>query len=121
MIDKGVCDKGFIWHSSKCECECDKSYDFGEYLGYENCKSRKRLVDKLVEECTENVKEEEIAKITLTENCTNAVLACCTLRYFQQSLQSTLELVLILFTTNTWIIIKKTAPRYDYVYQETNY
>ena len=28
--------------------------DFGEYLDYENCKARKKLVDKLVEECTEN-------------------------------------------------------------------
>ena len=28
-----------------------KSCDVGEYLDYENCKCRKRLVDKLVEEC----------------------------------------------------------------------
>ena len=37
----------------------------------------------------------------------NVVLAYCTLRCFQYSLQSTLELVLILFTTNTRNIIKK--------------
>ena len=35
------------------ECECDKSCDVGEYLDYENCKCRKRLVDNLIEECTE--------------------------------------------------------------------
>ena len=29
LIDKGVCDKGFIWNSSNCECECDKSFDIG--------------------------------------------------------------------------------------------
>ena len=23
-IDKGVCDKGFIWNPSNCECECYK-------------------------------------------------------------------------------------------------
>ena len=57
LIDKGVCDKGFIWIPSKCECACDKSCDAGEYLDYENCKWREKLVDKLVEECTENVKE----------------------------------------------------------------
>ena len=28
-----------------------KSCDVGEYLDYENCKCRKRLVDKSVEEC----------------------------------------------------------------------
>ena len=21
---EGVCDKGYIWNPSKCECECDK-------------------------------------------------------------------------------------------------
>ena len=35
LIDKGVCNKGFIWNSSNCECECDKSCDIGEYLDYE--------------------------------------------------------------------------------------
>ena len=47
---------------SNCECECDKSYDVGEYLDYENCKCRKKLVDKLVVECTENIDEVKIAK-----------------------------------------------------------
>ena len=51
LIDKGVCDKGYAWKPSNSECECDKSCDVGEYLDYENCKCRKRLVDKLVEEC----------------------------------------------------------------------
>ena len=29
--DKRMCDKGFIWNPSNCECECDKSCDIGEY------------------------------------------------------------------------------------------
>ena len=37
-------------------------------LDYQNCKCRKKLVDKLVEECTENVEEVKLAKITLAEN-----------------------------------------------------
>ena len=53
LIDEGVCDKGYAWNPSNCGCECNKSCDVGEYLGYEKCKCRKRLVDKLVEECTE--------------------------------------------------------------------
>ena len=59
LIYKGVCDKGFIWNPSNCECECDKSCDIGEYLDYESCKCRKKLVGKLVEKCTENVEEEK--------------------------------------------------------------
>ena len=66
LIDKGVCDKGSIWNPSNCECECDKSCDVGEYLDYENCKCRKKLVDKLVAECTENIDEVKIAEITST-------------------------------------------------------
>ena len=50
LIDKGLCHKGFIWNPNNCECECDKSCDTSEYLDYENCKCRKKLVDKLVEE-----------------------------------------------------------------------
>ena len=59
-----MCDEGFIWNPSNCECECDKACDVGEYLDYENCKCRKKLVD----ECTETVEEVKLAKITLAEN-----------------------------------------------------
>ena len=55
LIDKGICDKGFIWNPSNCECECHKSCDVGEYLDYKNCKCRNKLVDKLVEEYSENI------------------------------------------------------------------
>ena len=55
LIDKGLCDKGFIWNPSNCECECDKSCDIGEYLDYSNSKCRKRLADKLIEECTKSI------------------------------------------------------------------
>ena len=68
LIDKGSCDKGFIQNSSNCECECDKSCYVGEYLDYSNCKCRKKLVDKLVEECSENIDEIKMAKITLAEH-----------------------------------------------------
>ena len=54
LIDKCLCDKGYIWNPSNCEC--DKNCDIGEYLDYENCKCRKRLVDKLIE-CNENIEE----------------------------------------------------------------
>ena len=50
-----MCDKGFIWNPSNCECKCDKSCDIGEYLDYKNCNCRKNITDKLVEECSENI------------------------------------------------------------------
>ena len=60
LIDKGTCDKGFIWNPSNCENECDKSCDIGEYLDYKNCRCRKKIIDKLVEECSENVDGSEM-------------------------------------------------------------
>ena len=62
LIDKGVCDKGFIWNPSNCECEYDKACDVGEYLDYEHCKCRKKLADKLIDECTETIEEMKLAK-----------------------------------------------------------
>ena len=73
FTDKGVCDKGFIWNPSNCECECNKSCDIGEYLDYSNCKCRKKLVDQLVEECTENIEETKLVKKTLDKNETRPV------------------------------------------------
>ena len=64
LTSKGVCKRGFIWNPSNCECECNKSYEVGEYLDYENCKCRKKLVNKLVEEYTEDAVEVKLAKIT---------------------------------------------------------
>ena len=79
LIDKGVCDKGFIWNPSNCEGECDKSCDVGEYFDYENCKCRKKVVDKVVEECTEAVEEVKLAKITLAKNENKYKCSSCTL------------------------------------------
>ena len=62
---KEIIDKLVI---GNCECESDKACDVGEYLDYENCKCRKKIVDKLVEECTETVEEVKLAKITLDKN-----------------------------------------------------
>ena len=100
LIDKGVCDKGYAWNSSNCRCECDKSCDVGEYLDYENCKCGKRLVDKLVDECTETI-DEETSLVKINSTKCKIIFAYCTLCYFQYSLQSILELLLILFITNT--------------------
>ena len=42
LIDKGICDRVFLWNPSNCECECNKLCDAGEYLDYQNCKCKSR-------------------------------------------------------------------------------
>ena len=117
LIDKGICDKGFIWNPSNCECECDKSCDVGEYLDYENCKCRKKIVDKLVEECTENIYEVESA----SENkykCSSCI-PCIVLFsiFFTISIGITTYFVYYRYISRD----KENFSKYDYTYQTKNY
>ena len=100
LVDKGVCNKGYVWNPSNCEC--DKSCDIGEYFDYENCKCRKRLMDKLVDECTENIEETRLVEKTSAKNKNKHQCSSCTLYIvlFSIILQLTLELVFILFIHN---------------------
>ena len=97
MIDKGIWDRGFMWNPSNCECECDKSCDIGKYLDYANCKCRKKLFDKLVKECTENIDEVKIAEWNPIE--------CNSVENIHKCSSCTLYIVLfsILFTINVGI------------------
>ena len=79
LIDKGACDKRFIWNPSNCECECDKACGVGKYLDYENCKCTKKLVDQIVEECTETVEKLKFVKITPAENENSYICSSCTM------------------------------------------
>ena len=76
LVNKGVCNKGFIWNPSNWECQCDKSCGVGEYLDYENCKCRERSADKLAEECSENIDEVKMAGITLVEDANKHKSKC---------------------------------------------
>ena len=49
-----------IWNPSNCECECDNSCDIGQYLDHKNCKCRKELINKLNEECSEDINGNEM-------------------------------------------------------------
>ena len=81
MIDKGVCNKGFIWNPSSFVCECDKPCDISEYFDYSNCKCRKNLFDKLTEKCTENINEVEISsKMSIKMNAVLTHYALCYLQ-----------------------------------------
>ena len=110
MIDKSVWDKGFIWNPSNCECECDKSYNIGEYLDYSNCKCRKKLVDKLIDECNETIEEVKLAKITPFENGSCIVYIVFMIVVFTISIGITVYLVyynwsLIKFNTHKETVI----------------
>ena len=69
LIDKGVCDKEYSWNPSNCECECNKSCDVSECSDYENCKCRKRLVNKLVEECNKTIEEIKLVNKINSTKC----------------------------------------------------
>ena len=75
---------------------CDKNCDFNEYLDYENYKCRKKLVDKLIDECTETIEEVKLAKITFAENENN---------YKYSSCRVYIVLMIVVFTIFTGITI----------------
>ena len=106
LIDKGVCDEGYAWNPSNYECECDKSCDIGEYLDYENCKCTKRLVDKLVDECDENIEETNLVKINSIK-CKNNSCILYIVLLFNILCNKHFWSVLILFTMDTWMVLKK--------------
>ena len=125
VTHKGIQNKGFIWIPSNWECECDKLCDVREYLDYEVGQCKKRLIDKLVEECSEIIDEVKIAKILFMDStddehkCTSS----CTIYVI---------LIVIFFTIcieiSTYFIYykylnhdKKTASKYDYIYQLSHY
>ena len=76
LIDKILCDKGYIWNPSNCTCEYDKSCGIGQYLDYKNCVCRNSLVDKLVEECTNVIDGDTIYNKTLTMTSSNYCSSC---------------------------------------------
>ena len=123
LIDKGVCDKGYAWNPSNCECECDKSCDVGECLDYEKCKCMKKLVDKLVEECNENIDEAKLTEIALFEHKNE--WAC----YYTVFIVLALIALAISIGIGAYFVYYKymncnkgnVSKYFDYVYQTKNY
>ena len=122
MIDKGVSYKGYAWNPSNCECKCDKSCDVGEHLDYENCKCRKRLVDKLVGECGKNIDEWKLAEIASFEHVNK-----CMCFYTVFIVLSVIALTICIGIGAYFIYYKymnrkkENVSIYDYVFQAKNY
>ena len=110
LIDKGLCDKGFIWNLSNCECECDKSCDISEYLDYSNCKCRKKLVDKIIEECIENIEETKLVEKTSATNENKYKCSCCTLYIVLFSLMFTISIGIGIYLVYSRWYLKKNIP-----------
>ena len=83
---------------------------------------QEKLVDKLVEECTENIEEVKIAGMALFESGSDCK-SLCTVH---------IVLIAIVFTisigTDTYFIhykymnhYEKATSKYDYIYQASNY
>ena len=112
LSDKERCDKRFIWNPSNCNCKCDKSCDIGEYLHYENCKCRKKIVGELVEESSKNIDENEMiyneTLNTILLNDYKKVCGSCTLY---------IALFAVFLVTSTVI---NTAFIYFYWYSKEN-
>ena len=107
LIDKGICDKGFIWNPSNCECECDKNCDIGEYLDSESCKCRKKVVDQIIDECTETVEEVKLANITVeNENSCYKCSSCKVCIVFMIVVFTIFIEVTIYFVYYHWSLIK---------------
>ena len=69
LIDKGLCNKGYIFNPSICKCECDKSCNTSRYLDYLDCKCKKKIIDLIVEKCTEYDDDQtKLVNMTVTKN-----------------------------------------------------
>ena len=117
LIDKGVCDRGYIWNPSNCECECDKSCNVGEHLSYKNCRCRKKLADKLVEEYAETAEEVKIANKNEHKNkCSSCILYIVLFSiFFAINIGIGAYFVYYKYMNRN----KETTSRYDHVYQTT--
>ena len=119
LIDKGTYDKEYTWNPSNFKCECDKSCDFGEYLYYENCRCRKRLVDKLIEECNENIEQTSLIEINSTKCKHNS----CILYIVLFSIFFTINIGIATYFVYYKYINhnKEDVSVYDHVYHAKNY
>ena len=73
LIDELVCDKGDIWNPSTCTCDCNKYCEVGQYLDYDNCVCRKKLIDYLIEQCTNIVNTENKNNLINNDNNDNNI------------------------------------------------
>ena len=118
-IDLQRCMQWWIYlNPGNCEYECDKSCDVREYLDYKNCKCRKKLVDKLTEECTENIEEVKIASENDHKNKCSSCILCILMFsiFFAINIGIGVYFVYYKYMNRN----EENVYGYDYVYQAEN-
>ena len=81
--------------------------EFVECLDCENCKCGKKLVNKLVDECTETIEEMKLAKITPAENESENKYSTCTVYIILMIVVFTIfTRIAIYFVYYNWSLIK---------------
>ena len=60
--------KGYTWHPSTFECQCDTWCKQGQYLDHKNCVCKNKLIGRLIEECTSIINETMINNKNNTNN-----------------------------------------------------
>ena len=112
LMDKGACNKGYVFNPSNCKCECDKSCNTSQYLDYLDCKYKKKIINLIVEKCTEYDNKTKI--VNKTDNKTdNKIIASKTVKNsFKVYIILTLMCVVICavctiyFVYYNWFLIK---------------
>ena len=88
----------------------------GEHLDYENCKCKKKFVDQLVQECTENIPEVKMAGEKEHKNkCSSCTLYIVLLSTI--SIRIGIYLVYYKYINQN----KEKVCKYNYVYEAINY
>ena len=120
LVEKGICDEGFIFNPSNCDCECDKSCGIGEYLDYKNCVCRNSIVNKLVEECTNVIDSNNIYNETL-DTISSDDRASCTLYVVLFAVFLTASVIIcssfiyfLWYKKNIQLSLKKDVPNFKY-------
>ena len=82
--------------------------DIGEYLDYENFKCRNKLVDKLIDECTETIEEVKLAKITFAKN-ENKYSSCTVYNVLMIVVFTIFTRITLYFVYYSWSLIKNVS------------
>ena len=80
-------------------------------MDYKHCECKKKLVGQLTEECTENVEEVKIAKITSTKNENKHKCSSCTLYIALFSIPFTINVGIARYFLYFHWYLKKDATR----------
>ena len=83
-------------------------------MDYESCKCRKKVVDKLVEECTETAEEVKIAKMTLAEDKNKHKCSSFTLHVVLFSIPFKINAEIVTYFIYFHWYLKKDDPRIDF-------